>query len=191
MLDLTLVIATAPLWLVTLAGVVVLVRLSSAGPVLYRQRRTGRHGARFDMFKVRTMVVGADEHAGDDLVPHVDQGPEPKPEDDPRVTAVGRFLRRTSLDELPQLWNVLRGDMSLVGPRPTSFAADTYRPWHRERLVVPPGMTGLWQVLARGTTDFDLRAAYDLEYIARRSLRVDLEILMRTVVVVSLGSGAR
>jgi lipopolysaccharide/colanic/teichoic acid biosynthesis glycosyltransferase len=191
MLDLVLVTVTAPLWLITLAAIVAVARLSSGGPVLYRQRRTGRHGERFDMFKIRTMVVGADEHAGADLVPHVDQGPDPKAADDPRVTPVGRLLRRTSLDELPQLWNVLRGEMSLVGPRPTSFPAETYRPWQRERLAVVPGVTGLWQVLARGTTDFDLRAAYDLEYVARRSLRLDLAILLYTAVVVAAGRGAR
>ena len=89
------------------------------------------------------------------------------------------------------MWNVARGEMSLVGPRPTSFSAQTYRPWHRGRLEVPPGLTGLWQVLARGTTDFDLRVAYDLEYVARRSLILDLEILRRTVLGVLTGRGAR
>jgi lipopolysaccharide/colanic/teichoic acid biosynthesis glycosyltransferase len=191
-LDLGLVIVSAPVWLALLGLVALAVKVGSPpGPVFYRQARTGTGGARFGMWKVRTMVVGADAYVDAHLVPHVDQGPEPKAADDPRVTAIGRLLRRTSLDELPQLWNVVRGEISLVGPRPTSFAAETYRPWHRARLDVPPGLTGLWQVLARGTTDFDLRVAYDLEYISRRSLRLDLEILVRTAIVVLTGRGAR
>ena len=189
--DLALVLGTAPLWLAVLGAILVLLRLGSGGPVLYRQLRTGRHGERFPMWKLRTMVLGADEHEDDDLVPHVGQGPDPKVEDDPRVTPMGRLLRRTSLDELPQLWNVVRGEMSLVGPRPTSFPAETYRPWQRGRLEALPGLTGLWQVLARGSVDFDVRAGYDLEYVARRSMRFDLQILLRTVVVVTTGRGAR
>jgi lipopolysaccharide/colanic/teichoic acid biosynthesis glycosyltransferase len=189
--DLVVVLGTAPLWVVALASILIVMRFGSGGPVLYRQLRTGRHGERFSMWKLRTMVPGADEHLDGDLVPHVDQGPAPKVVDDPRVTPMGRLLRRTSLDELPQLWNVLRGDMSLVGPRPTSFPAETYRPWQRGRLAAQPGLTGLWQVLARGSVDFDVRAGYDLEYVARRSMRLDLLILLRTFAVVLAGRGAR
>jgi len=116
--------------------------------------------------------------------------PDFKIRDDPRITAVGVLLRKTSLDELPQIWNVLRGDMSLVGPRPTSFGIETYRDWHMARLAVPPGITGLWQVAARCSTEFDDRVRLDLEYIRRRSIGLDLLILVRTLTAVARSRGA-
>jgi lipopolysaccharide/colanic/teichoic acid biosynthesis glycosyltransferase len=117
-------------------------------------------------------------------------GPDFKITDDPRVTRIGRLLRKTSLDELPQVWNVLRGDMSLVGPRPTSFEMQSYHLWHTERLEVVPGLTGLWQVNGRGDLDFDDRVRLDIEYIERRCLRLDLVILLRTFTAVFKQQGA-
>ena len=117
-------------------------------------------------------------------------GPDFKLADDPRVTRVGDFLRRTSLDEAPQIWNIIRGDMSLVGPRPTSFPAQTYDLWHTERLEVVPGLTGLWQIGGRGEIDFDDRVRLDIAYVRNRSLRLDLSILIRTLPAVLSQRGA-
>ena len=165
------------------------IRLESAGPVMFTQMRTGQHGVRFPMFKFRTMVQNAEE-----LKPslqHLNILPPPdfKIPNDPRITRVGKFLRKTSLDELPQILNVLRGDMSIVGPRPTSFAASTYALWHSERLEVTPGITGLWQIRGRGTMTFDERLRLDIEYIERRSLGMDLRIIALTGLAVFRGSG--
>lgn len=165
------------------------IRLESPGPVMFTQMRTGQHGVRFPMFKFRTMVQNAEE-----LKPslqHLNILPPPdfKIPNDPRITRVGKFLRKTSLDELPQILNVLRGDMSIVGPRPTSFAASTYALWHSERLEVTPGITGLWQIRGRGTVTFDERLRLDIEYIEQRSLGLDLRIIALTGLAVFRGSG--
>jgi lipopolysaccharide/colanic/teichoic acid biosynthesis glycosyltransferase len=182
---LLLVVALPLLALCALAIVV-----DSPGPVVFTQRRTGRDGRRFAMLKLRTMVVDAEERKA--ALAHLNVLPPPdfKILDDPRITRVGRFLRATSLDELPQLFNVLRGDMSLVGPRPTSFSPDTYQLWHTHRLDVPPGITGLWQIEGRNVTTFDERLRLDVQYIRRRSLLFDLELLARTVLAVVRRSGA-
>jgi len=119
------------------------------------------------------------------------QWPDFKITNDPRITKIGRILRKTSLDELPQLWNVVRGEMSLVGPRPTSFSAETYDLWHTERLKAVPGITGLWQLLGRGETEFDERLRMDIAYIERRSLWLDIHILFRTIFVVIEQRGAK
>ena len=148
------------------------IKLTSRGPVIYRQRRVGRGGAEFDVLKLRTMVVGA-EHVGAGL--WVD-------EDDPRITRAGAFLRRTSLDELPNLWNVLRGEMSLIGPRPTvpeQVAVSTER--QRGRLAIRPGITGWAQVNGRASLPWGQRIELDLHYIEHRSLALDLRILARTI----------
>jgi lipopolysaccharide/colanic/teichoic acid biosynthesis glycosyltransferase len=115
--------------------------------------------------------------------------PDFKIPDDPRITRVGKILRKTSLDELPQVLNVIRGEMSIVGPRPTSFAASTYDLWHSERLEVVPGITGLWQIKGRGTMTFDERLRLDIEYIERRSTRLDLQLMAQTALAVFKGSG--
>jgi lipopolysaccharide/colanic/teichoic acid biosynthesis glycosyltransferase len=166
------------------------IRLDSPGPVMIAQPRTGRDGRRFRMLKLRTMLANAEELKAQ--LAHLSVVPPPdfKIPDDPRITRVGRFLRATSLDELPQLFNVLRGDMSLVGPRPTSFEATRYDLWHTQRLEVRPGITGLWQVEGRNVTTFDERLRLDVQYIRRRSLLFDLELLARTVVAVFRRSGA-
>jgi lipopolysaccharide/colanic/teichoic acid biosynthesis glycosyltransferase len=166
-----------------------LVRLTSPGPALFRQTRVGRDGRTFEMLKYRSMHDGADARKAELLSRNEADGLF-KIADDPRITRVGRFLRATSLDELPQLFNVLRGDMSLVGPRPTSFEPSRYELWHTQRLDVRPGITGLWQVEGRNVTTFDERLRLDVQYIRRRSLAFDVILLARTVVVVLRRSGA-
>jgi lipopolysaccharide/colanic/teichoic acid biosynthesis glycosyltransferase len=159
-------------------------------PILLAQTRTGRDGRPFRMFKFRTMVPNAE--ALKPALAHLNERPWPdfKITNDPRITRVGRILRQTSLDELPQLINVVRGEMSLVGPRPTSFAPSTYSFWHTYRLEVTPGVTGLWQVKGRNKTDFNERLRLDIEYITRRSLALDVKILLQTVPAVLRRSGA-
>ena len=166
------------------------VAIDTRGPIVFTQQRTGRHGKRFQMFKFRTMVRNAEELK--ESLRHLSILPAPdfKIIDDPRITRVGKFLRKTSLDELPQIFNVLRGDMSLVGPRPTSFAPSKYALWHTHRLEVPPGITGLWQVKGRNDTTFDERLRLDIEYIQKMSFGLDLRILSWTAASVVKRSGA-
>ncbi len=190
-LDIVLTLIALPLWVPLMGVIALLIKLQDpTGEVIFVQERTGKGGKRFGMLKFRTMVVDAEEMKAE--LAHLNelQWPDFKITDDPRVTRVGKFLRRTSLDELPQLINVLRGEMSLVGPRPTSFSAETYSLWHTERLDVVPGITGLWQLLGRGETEFDERLRMDIVYIERRSLLLDLEILARTILAVLQRKGA-
>jgi lipopolysaccharide/colanic/teichoic acid biosynthesis glycosyltransferase len=142
------------------------------------------------MFKLRTMVANAEELKAE--LAHLSILPPPdfKVVDDPRITRVGRFLRATSLDELPQILNVFKGDMSLVGPRPTSFAPSTYELWHTARLEVRPGITGLWQVFGRNTTTFDERLRMDVRYIEEMSLSLDIRLMWLTIRSVSSRKGA-
>lgn len=167
-----------------------LIWLEDGRPTVFAQWRTGRAGRRFCMFKFRTMVRNAEELKA--RYAHLNEltWPDFKITNDPRITRVGRVLRRTSLDELPQLLNVILGDMSLVGPRPTSFAAGTYALWQTERLEVRPGITGLWQISGRSNLDFNERLKLDIEYIERASLWLDLQILLRTIAVVLSRRGA-
>jgi lipopolysaccharide/colanic/teichoic acid biosynthesis glycosyltransferase len=162
---------------------------SPTGPVHIAQTRTGKDGTRFRMLKFRTMVPNAE--ALKPALAHLNERPWPdfKITNDPRITRVGHFLRQTSLDELPQLINVMKGEMSLVGPRPTSFEPSTYSFWHTYRLEVTPGITGLWQVEGRNKTNFDERLRLDIEYIRRRSFLLDLKILLKTVPSVFRRSG--
>jgi lipopolysaccharide/colanic/teichoic acid biosynthesis glycosyltransferase len=163
-----------------LAVAVVAIRLESPGHPIYRQRRVGLHGREFDVLKLRTMVAGA-EHQGAGLA--VDQG-------DPRITRVGAFLRRTSLDEVPNLVNVLRGEMAIVGPRPTvPVQVAQYTERQRRRLEVRPGITGWAQVNGRASLPWEERIELDLWYIEHRSWRLDLEILRRTALLVLHGEG--
>lgn len=167
-----------------------MIRLDSPGPVVFAQMRTGRDGRRFRMWKFRTMVRDAEELKPALAHLNILAPPDFKILDDPRITTVGRFLRATSLDELPQLFNVIRGEMSLVGPRPTSFEASTYDLWHTRRLDVAPGITGLWQIEGRNVTSFDERLRLDAKYIRTMSLRLDIVLLLRTVGSVVRRSGA-
>jgi lipopolysaccharide/colanic/teichoic acid biosynthesis glycosyltransferase len=180
-MDLAISLAAMPLILPILGLCAVAVRLDSPGPILFRQQRTGLHGVRFGMYKFRTMVANAEELKPSLAHLNIMTPPDFKIIDDPRITRVGKFLRKTSLDEVPQIFNVLRGEMSLVGPRPTSFAASTYRLWHAERLEVTPGITGLWQVRGRNASTFDERLRLDVEYISRRSVSYDLRIILETI----------
>jgi lipopolysaccharide/colanic/teichoic acid biosynthesis glycosyltransferase len=172
-----------------MGAIAVAIRLESPGPILFRQQRTGRDGRRFAMLKFRTMVANAEELKSGLAHLNVLPPPDFKIPDDPRTTRVGRLLRETSLDELPQLFNVLRGEMSLVGPRPTSLRVDQYDLWHSTRLEVAPGLTGLWQIHGRNTTSFDERLRLDIAYIDQRSVWMDLRILARTFLVVLLRTG--
>jgi lipopolysaccharide/colanic/teichoic acid biosynthesis glycosyltransferase len=180
-LDLLLVVLFMPLLLPVFAVCVVAIRLDSRGPATFTQLRTGRNGRRFRMYKFRTMVKNAEEMKASLQHLSVVPWPDFKVPNDPRITRVGRFLRATSLDELPQLINVLKGDMSLVGPRPTSMGLDKYDLWHTRRLDVRPGLTGLWQIQGRNTTTFDERLRLDDQYIRTMSLSTDVRILVHTV----------
>lgn len=191
---LDIVLATVALiaFMPVLAAAAILIRATSRGPVLYEWRVLGRHAQPFVGYKLRTMVVNADELKASYAAHNEMKGPVFKIRDDPRVTPVGRWLRRFSIDELPQLWSVLKGDMSLVGPRPT-YAAEfvEFEPWQWAKLAVTPGITCLWQVGGRADiNDFSTWAALDLEYIRRWSLWLDLRILFATVPAVLRGRGA-
>ncbi len=194
---LTLIVILAP----ALAVLMLLVRSTSAGPAVFRQQRLGRDRRPFTMLKLRTMHVGQDDRihreyvtsllsAGQEAVASPGSGLY-KLEADPRVTRVGAWLRKTSLDELPQLYNVLRGEMSLVGPRPVlPWEAEMFSGQHQRRFAVRPGLTGLWQVSGRSRLSMTKALELDVEYVARRSLALDLMILIRTLPAVFRG-GAR
>ena len=200
-MDVALCLLAMPLALPLLAICALAIRIDSPGPVLFVQERTGRGGRRFRMYKFRTMQHNLDDNhhrtfmkafvngqVGDDEK----GGAIYKPVQASQVTRVGRILRKTSLDELPQLINVLRGEMSLVGPRPNvPWEVEVYKGWHQERLEVLPGITGLAQVRGRSGIMFDSIVKYDIEYIEKRSLAMDLKILWWTVVSVFLGTGAQ
>jgi lipopolysaccharide/colanic/teichoic acid biosynthesis glycosyltransferase len=165
-----------------LLGISLAIALGDGRPVLFRQDRIGLHGRLFRVVKFRSMSRGAEARFAELQARNEIRGHAFKVTNDPRVTRVGRFLRRTSLDELPQLINVLRGEMSLVGPRPPlPGEVDGYDLWHRRRLSMKPGITGLWQVRARREPEFDRWVAADLEYIDRWSLWLDVKILARTI----------
>ncbi len=158
-------------------------------PVLFRQERTGLGGRRFQVLKFRTMVRNADELKEQLRDQSVVPWPDFRLPDDPRVTRLGRFLRKTSLDELPQLVNVLRGDMSLVGPRPTSFRAETYELWQTGRLDFRPGITGPWQVMGRDSMDFEERARLEIGFFRKPSLLREIKLLFATVPAVFRRTG--
>ena len=191
LLDLTLaglgLVVILPLWLV----VVLAIRLESRGPAIFVQERVGIHGRRFRFYKFRSMYTDAEARLTDVMAQNEVDGPVFKIRNDPRVTKVGAFLRRTSLDELPQLINVLKGDMSLVGPRPPlPREVELYRPGDAIRLSVKPGLTCLWQISGRSTLSFDQWMEFDREYIRQMSLWFDLKLLVRTVGAVLSMKGA-
>jgi lipopolysaccharide/colanic/teichoic acid biosynthesis glycosyltransferase len=174
-----------------LAILAILIKLDSAGPILIRQERVGRNGRHFYCWKLRTMRVGADSLLAVLQTNNEANGPIFKMRKDPRVTRVGRYLRRLSLDELPQAWNVVCGEMSLVGPRPPlPHEVTRYEPWQLRRLETTPGITGLWQVSGRSDLAFDEMVMMDITYIDTWSLGLDLKILFRTVSAVLAARGA-
>jgi lipopolysaccharide/colanic/teichoic acid biosynthesis glycosyltransferase len=189
-LDLGVGVLSLPIIAPVLLLCAMAIKLSSRGPLLFVQERTGVGGRRFKMYKFRTMVPDAASMKEAIRDANKMGGPDFKVENDPRATPVGVWLRKTSLDEIPQIWNVIRGDMSLVGPRPTSFGSETYDLWHTERLEVPPGLTGLWQVGGRGQIDFDDRVRLDISYVRNRCMRLDLSILLKTIPAVLSQRGA-
>ena len=188
--DLAMSILLLPIVVPLLLLIALAVRIETRGPIVFTQLRTGRHGRRFRMFKFRTMVRNAEELKASLQHLNILPAPDFKIIDDPRITRVGRFLRKTSLDELPQVLNVLRGQMSFVGPRPTSFAPETYSLWHTERLEVTPGITGLWQVKGRNSMTFDERLRLDIFYVRNWSFALDLRIMALTAGAVFARAGA-
>jgi exopolysaccharide biosynthesis polyprenyl glycosylphosphotransferase len=187
LLSMVAIVILAPL----LLAVAILVKASSRGSVFYVQQRVGRGGEPFRMIKFRSMYVDAHDRRDEHTEHNIHEGPIFKIRDDPRVTSVGRVIRRLSIDELPQLFNVLKGDMSLVGPRPPlpeEFLDYTER--ERQRLLVKPGVTCIWQVSGRSDLDFQTWIDMDLEYIGSWSLRLDLKLLAKTVPAVITGRGA-
>ncbi|MBW3598788.1 MAG: sugar transferase [Planctomycetes bacterium] len=189
-LDLAICLAALPLALAAMGVISLAVWAESPGSVLFAQMRTGKGGRRFRMYKFRTMVPNAEELKS--RYAHLNEltWPDFKITNDPRQTRVGRWLRRTSLDELPQIFNVIKGEMSLVGPRPTSFAASTYSLDQTERLEVLPGVTGLWQIKGRADVDFEERVGLDIRYIEQQSLWLDLQILWATAGAIVSHRGA-
>ena len=179
---LLLLLIWAPLIVFFAIIVAICIKLQSwHEPVIFSQVRAGLGGREFKMYKFRSMVPNAE--ALKDQISHLNalEWPDFKIPNDPRVTRIGRFLRSTSLDEIPQFFNVLKGEMSLVGPRPTSILVADYQAWQLARLEVIPGITGLWQITGRGETNFDRRCQIDIDYIQRRNFRLDLKILLTTV----------
>lgn len=188
--DVSLCILGMPFVLVIMALCAFVIWLDDPGPILFLQERTGKGGQRFGMYKFRTMVVNAEKLRMNYMHLNELSWPDFKINNDPRITRAGKFLRKTSLDELPQVFNVLKGEMSVVGPRPTSFDVSTYSLWHTERLEVLPGITGLWQVSGRSDVDFNERLRLDIEYIENQTLWLDIKILISTATVVLRQRGA-
>jgi exopolysaccharide biosynthesis polyprenyl glycosylphosphotransferase len=190
-LDVALAFLLLPLALPIVGTIALVIKVTSGGRVLFRQTRCGLNGRFFTLYKFRTMVEGAEERRRELMHLNEMNGPVFKLKSDPRVTWFGRFLRRFSLDELPQLWNVLRGDMSLVGPRPPiPEEVARYQRWQRRRLAMKPGLTCLWQISGRNNLDFDRWMELDLEYIDSWSPLLDLKILLKTIPAVLSGKGA-
>jgi lipopolysaccharide/colanic/teichoic acid biosynthesis glycosyltransferase len=179
------------LFLPVLPFLAIMIKLESKGPLFFRQTRVGENGRLFSCYKIRSMVQGAE--ALKEQYSHLNEadGAAFKIREDPRVTRVGRFVRRSSLDEFPQLFNVLRGDMAIVGPRPQIPAeVEEYRPRHRARLLVKPGITCLWQTSGRNDVDFEEWMRLDRQYVENRSLALDIRILLRTLPAVMARKGA-
>lgn len=180
-------VALSPIFLVTAMAI----KLEDRGPVIFSQDRTGKGGRVFRMYKFRSMCVGAEKQRNQLLDRNEADGPLFKIADDPRVTRVGRFIRRTSIDELPQLVNILKGEMSVVRPRPlVTYEQAACSEYQAQRLLVKPGLTCIWQVSGRSDTKFDEFIEMDLEYIRNRSLWLDIKLVFQTVVVVFTHRGA-
>jgi exopolysaccharide biosynthesis polyprenyl glycosylphosphotransferase len=191
LLDVVVALAGLVLLLPLLPAIVALIKLDSSGAILFRQKRVGRNGHLFTCYKFRSMVPNAESLKTALAARNEATGAAFKIRNDPRITAIGHFLRRSSLDEVPQLFNVLRGQMSIVGPRPQiPTEVELYEPWHRRRLAVKPGITCLWQISGRSHVGFDEWMRLDVEYVERRSMGLDLKILLGTLPAVIARKGA-
>ena len=189
--DIAIALFLIVLFLPVIPIVTFLIKLDSKGPILFKQRRVGKNGKEFEFYKYRSMVVGAESVIGVLRPLSGVNGPVFKLKNDPRVTSVGRFLRRSSLDELPQLINVLKGEMSIVGPRPNlPSEVAHYLPWQKQRLCVTPGITCFWQITGRSHIGFQEWMRLDLEYIRKRSFLTDLKIILKTIPAVIARKGA-
>ena len=172
------ILVLSPLFII----IAIIIKFTSKGPVFFSQKRVGRNGKEFDMYKFRSMVVNAEELKEKLAAQNEMSGPMFKMKDDPRVTKVGKFIRKTSLDELPQLWNVLKGDMSLVGPRPSlPKEVAQFDEWMYKRLEVKPGLTCYWQVSGRNNIDFEDWMKLDIRYVDERNLWIDIKLIFKTV----------
>lgn len=172
------VIVLSPLFII----IAIIIKTTSKGPVFFSQKRVGKNGKEFDMYKFRSMVVNAEELKEKLAAQNEMSGPMFKMKDDPRVTRVGKFIRKTSIDELPQLWNVLKGDMSLVGPRPSlPKEVAQFEDWMHRRLEVKPGLTCYWQVSGRNNIDFEDWMKLDCRYVDERNLWIDIKLIFKTV----------
>ena len=171
-------LAFSPLFII----IAIIIKFTSKGPVFFSQKRVGKYGREFDMYKFRSMVVNAEELKEKLAAQNEMSGPMFKMKDDPRVTKVGKFIRKTSIDELPQLWNVLKGDMSLVGPRPSlPKEVAQFEDWMHKRLEVKPGLTCYWQVSGRNNIDFEDWMKLDVKYVKERNLWIDIKLIFKTV----------
>ena len=172
------VLVLSPLFII----IAIIIKMTSKGPVFFSQKRVGKNGKEFDMYKFRSMVVNAEELKEKLAAKNEMSGPMFKMKDDPRVTKVGKFIRKTSIDELPQLWNVLKGDMSLVGPRPSlPKEVAQFEDWMYKRLEVKPGLTCYWQVSGRNNIDFEDWMKLDIKYVDERSTWIDIKLIFKTV----------
>lgn len=174
------VLVLSPLFII----IAIIIKSTSKGPVFFSQKRVGKNGREFDMYKFRSMVVNAEELKEKLAAQNEMSGPMFKMKDDPRVTKVGKFIRKTSIDELPQLWNVLKGDMSLVGPRPSlPKEVAQFEDWMYKRLEVKPGLTCYWQVSGRNNIDFEDWMKLDVKYVEERNPWIDIKLIFKTVFV--------
>ena len=172
------ILVLSPLFII----IAIIIKFTSKGPVFFSQKRVGRNGKEFDMYKFRSMVVNAEELKEKLAAQNEMSGPMFKMKDDPRVTKVGKFIRKTSIDELPQLWNVLKGDMSLVGPRPSlPKEVAQFEDWMHKRLDVKPGLTCYWQVSGRNNIDFEDWMKLDIRYVEEKNLWIDIKLIFKTV----------
>ena len=172
------VLVLSPLFII----IAIIIKTTSKGPVFFSQKRVGKNGKEFEMYKFRSMVVNAEELKENLAAQNEMSGPMFKMKDDPRVTKVGKFIRKTSIDELPQLWNVLKGDMSLVGPRPSlPKEVAQFENWMYKRLEVKPGLTCYWQVSGRNNIDFEDWMKLDIKYVDERSTWIDIKLIFKTV----------
>ncbi len=188
-IDIAVSLVVLPVVVAVTVVAAIAIMIDSPGSPFFIQSRTGKDGRRFPMIKLRTMVADAEHLKADLAAANARTGPDFKIEDDPRITRVGRVLRATSIDEIPQFLNVLAGHMSLVGPRPTSFAADSYELWQTKRLEVRPGLTGVWQVYGRDLEDFDDRVRLEVTYLSQMSISTDISLILKTVPTMLSRSG--